>query len=407
MPIYNESKQAASFFVLFLITMALYLHSLVLSVVFSAFIQASTTIYERSLSDREETLRLAFASLQGPSGTDSAVQMVETRYIRRTLQILRPHYNAMKVDTLIGIVDSAHRNAIDYNTFRTTVPQALSATVRSAPSRPNLYSYIIESVGAVVAISNFVFVILLSSQGQATWFDGITLPVGFTITMLGFMELLARTNPCVPFRFTPTTKLNFIFDGLAALAVAVSCWGILRREIAVELMLTGRAIDMIRIMRFQRIFRDVIRRSSEVLPALGGPLALVISTHHVLVYIGMSMWGGAITVGTYGDLISPLYDLNNFNSYSEVSAFISRCLQCMQLSMYSLISTVSILGTGDHVPNSHCQRLACHSCCVPPSHQISTPFFRLLLLHFRKLGECKCHAQLSGCILRRCFCGKN
>lgn len=78
----------------------------------------------------------------------------------------------------------------------------------------------------------------------------------------------------------------------------------------------GRAVDMIRVMRFFQIFRDVVRRSSDVVPALLGPIALVLTMLHIFVYIGMAFWGGAIEVGVL-DQITPLYDLNNFNSYLE------------------------------------------------------------------------------------------
>ena len=318
MPMYNESRKAAFFFILFDTTTILYLHSLVLSVVFQTYIQASTEIQERSSTEREEAIRLAFLSLQDPDDKEGAVRRVQTHNIRKTLRLVRPHYNAMKINALVEIVDPADNRVIDYPTFRTKIQQSLSASVRSTPSR-NLFAYVVEITAAVVAVTNFVYVILLTSEFQAHWFDIITLPAGFTITMLGVFELVARANPCNLYRFTPTTKLDATFDGLAALAAAVSCWGLLHRHLQLELMVTGRAIDMIRIMRFQRIFRDVVRRSGEVLPALAGPLALVVSTVHLFVYLGMSIWGGEIHVGAYEGLITPLYDLNNFNSYSEVS----------------------------------------------------------------------------------------
>lgn len=86
----------------------------------------------------------------------------------------------------------------------------------------------------------------------------------------------------------------------------------------VEYILMGRAVDMIRVMRFFQIFRDVVRRSSDVLPALLGPITLVLTMLHFFVYIGMAFWGGAIQVGELTeDEITPLYDLNNFNSYGE------------------------------------------------------------------------------------------
>lgn len=73
---------------------------------------------------------------------------------------------------------------------------------------------------------------------------------------------------------------------------------------------------MIRVMRFFQIFRDVVRRSSDVLPALLGPIILIATMLHVFVYIGIALWGGAIEVGKLKN-ITPLYDLNNFNSYME------------------------------------------------------------------------------------------
>ena len=76
---------------------------------------------------------------------------------------------------------------------------------------------------------------------------------------------------------------------------------------------------MIRIMRFFQIFRDVVRRSADVLPALAGPIVIVLSTIHVFVYFGIVLWGGAIDVAVLSenDQITPLYYLNNFNSYPE------------------------------------------------------------------------------------------
>ena len=115
------------------------------------------------------------------------------------------------------------------------------------------------------------------------------------------------------------TKLNPTFDGIAAVAAATSLYGLIHYKYRVELLLTGRAIDMVRIMRFQKIFRDVIRRSGEIMPALVGPFSMLVATNHFFVYIGMALWGGAIEVGTYEN-ITPRYDLNNFNSYWEVSS---------------------------------------------------------------------------------------
>ena len=76
---------------------------------------------------------------------------------------------------------------------------------------------------------------------------------------------------------------------------------------------------MIRMMRFSQIFRDVVRRSADVLPAMAGPVILVLTTVHTFVCLGIALWGGAIDpeeFATFNDL-TPLYYLNNFNSYTE------------------------------------------------------------------------------------------
>jgi two pore calcium channel protein len=90
-------------------------------------------------------------------------------------------------------------------------------------------------------------------------------------------------------------------------------------ESEIDYLLMGRAIDMIRVMRFFQIFRDVIRRSADVLPAMRGPIVLVVTIVHVFVYLGIGLWGGAIDVESLAQnkSITPLYYLNNFNSYAE------------------------------------------------------------------------------------------
>ncbi len=70
-------------------------------------------------------------------------------------------------------------------------------------------------------------------------------------------------------------------------------------------------------MRFFKMFRDIVRRSADVIPALAGPLILVITALHMFTYLGMALWGGAVQVGQHEGEIEHLYDLNNFNSYEE------------------------------------------------------------------------------------------
>lgn len=322
---YNESRTAAFFFVLFVTTSTFYLHSLVLSVVFQTYIQASTEIHERSILDREEAIELAFDSLQSVSDIEFDEEeeygrLVGLAILEKVLRKMRPHYNAMKIHALLEILDPTGQRIIDFPTFRTKIRQALNTSIRSTPSKTP-FAFLIELVAALVAVSNFIYVILLTSEFEADWFDFITFPAGFLITLLGVLELLVRFNPFRILDYAPTTRLNSTFDGLAAVAATISCYGIYRHFTAgrytIELLLTGRAIDLIRVMRFFQIFRDVVHRSAVVFPALAGPVALVVSTHHLFVYSGMAIWGGAIQVGEHEGEITPLYDLNNFNSYWE------------------------------------------------------------------------------------------
>lgn len=90
---YQESRRNAVFFVFFIIVGFFYLHSLVLSVVFSTYIHAASDIHERSLSVREEAIRRAFLALR----RDDVSEYISASSIRKTLQLVRPHYSTMKV----------------------------------------------------------------------------------------------------------------------------------------------------------------------------------------------------------------------------------------------------------------------------------------------------------------------
>ena len=316
MIIYQESKFAAIFFIIFIVTVVFYLHSLVLSVVFSTYVQAAADIHERSSTDREDAIQMAFVALQQQSKRN----VVDISLVRDTLRILRPHYNAMKINALVEIVDPADQRIVDFGTFRTKIRQALNASIRTARSATALAT-LVELIAVCIAIVNFCYVIMVSSTFSATWFDSFQETAGSIITVVAGFELLVRFNPLRIPDFTPLTRLNATFDGIALLAVLVSVAGIIFYTVghddALKYILIGRALDMIRIMRFFQVFRDVVRRSSDVMPALRGPIILVVTTLHVFVYVGMALWGGSVHVGQHFGEITYLYDLNNFNSYAE------------------------------------------------------------------------------------------
>ena len=327
MPIYQDSKVSALFFIFFIVTTVFYLHSLVLSVVFQTYIQAASDIHERNASDKEDAVYLAFLALlnrdqksTSSRATNSEDMYVDIRSVRQTLKILRPHYSSMKINALVEIVDPAGQGTVDYTTFRTKIRQALNASIRTARNASGL-AMGVELVAAVVAITNFIYVLLVSSVFNPQWFEAIQVNVGSVITLAAAAELLIRFNPFRIPDFTPLTRLNATFDGSAVVAAVISFVGIIsyldKRSFALEYILMGRALDMIRILRLFPIFRDICRRTSDVLPALMGPLILVLSTVHIFTYAGMTIWGGAVIVGQHPNEIQALYDLNNFNSYQE------------------------------------------------------------------------------------------
>ena len=323
MPMYQASKTAAFFFIFFIVTAVFYLHSLVLSVVFQTYVHAATEIHQRSATDREDAVELAYTALkyhQSRLSKSSRRDVIGVDLVRETLGLVRPHYNVLKINALVEIVAPSNQATVDYPIFRTKIRHALNASIRTARSASPM-AMTAELVAVLVAVLNFCYVIMVSSEFENDWFNATQEYIGCGITFVAGFELLIRFNPFRIPDFTPLTRLNTTFDGLALLAACVSCSGMLMfvtgHKRAIEYILFGRAIDMIRIMRFFQIFRDIVRRSSDVFPALLGPVILVVTTLHIFVYAGMALWGGAITVGTYGDRITPLYDLNNFNSYQE------------------------------------------------------------------------------------------
>ena len=329
MPMYEENKLSALFFIFFIVSAVFYLHSLVLSVVFSTYIQAAGRIHERSATDREDAVELAFVALQQQQHVftqgkfsqqeDEHRHDVDIVLVGEALCLVRPHYNAMKINALLEIVDPTNKLYVNYTTFRTKIRQALNASIRT-PRNASTLAMTVELVAVAVAIINFSYVILVSSTFDHEWFNAVQERVGIVITLVAGFEVVIRFNPLRIPGFTPLTRLNATFDGLALAAAFISSVGIVRwllRWDALEYILIGRAVDMTRVMRFFQIFRDVVRRSTDVLPALAGPIILVITTLHIFVYVGMALWGGAIHVGSHAGEIEYLYDLNNFNSYQE------------------------------------------------------------------------------------------
>lgn len=91
-----------------------------------------------------------------------------------------------------------------------------------------------------------------------------------------------------------------------------------------------------------------MKRSSEVIPTLLGPILLIISVMHIFTYLGMFIWGGKVVCGANPDL-TPYYDLNNFNTY--LSGVIT-LFQVLVVNDWHAIALVFILPAGHTVTNA-------------------------------------------------------
>jgi len=222
-PVYNEQRSSVLFFVPFIIICVFYLHSLVLSVVFQTYIQAMGTVRDRASADRDEALKLAFLALQPTNESEGLTEMVNVSHIRVVLRKIRPHYSSTKIDALIQIVDPSSVGTLDFSTFRSHVPKALHASLRSA--RQGMQnSLMMKSLATFVAIINLCYVLILSSALQSDWWEVVVLPAGAIIVSLCVFEIMLRLCLC-HFSCMPTTAMHGFLDAMAALAGAISIYG--------------------------------------------------------------------------------------------------------------------------------------------------------------------------------------
>jgi hypothetical protein len=317
---------------------------------------------ERAAADRQESMKLAYLALKPVNRIrieeeeDDDVDdhddshghgtSVESAKVRQVIQLLRPHYSCEKIDILMQIVDPNRNGMIEYSDFRARMPIVLRTSLRSA--RPtSRHSMVLGSLTLGVAVSNMCYVLLFSSSPlEFVLLSNLIFPMGTIITLVGLLEVITRLRPCVFLSSLPTVR-HIVLDTLSIIAGIVSIIGIISHAMkdskGLQWLLLGRAIgksilhdtffheilnlsyllhcppfflqDMIRVMRLSSIFRSIVKRSGEVLPAIVGPLALVLTSLHIFTYSGMVLWGGAVSVGAHNDKVTPLYDLNNFNDY--------------------------------------------------------------------------------------------
>ena len=244
-----------------------YLHSLVLSVVFQSYMDGMAAIREHSALDREKNLQLAYEAL-------SDLDKAPTTRIRGALGLLREHYSVTKVNVLMQTVDPINSGSIDYNTFRVKIPKALNLSVHSVRPRNNL-SRLLEILAIAVALVNLLYVFLASSSYSSWWWDVAVVPVGFIITLVCLVELVARLVVVKILRAADVEngKPNSTFDGLALVAaitsmVGLALHGTTEYKRALDCVFTGRAIDMIRCLRLNEEARGIGERMANSIPSL-------------------------------------------------------------------------------------------------------------------------------------------
>jgi hypothetical protein len=248
MPAYNQSRWNAVFFVTFIVVGVFYLHSLVLSVVFQVFIQSATEIHRRSAFDKEQSLRLAFLAMK--TSSDQALNSVSStkstfvspRVIRATLPLLRPHYNPLKLKVLMNMVMPEILESqtdikedmgypLRYSQFRNRIRQALASSVRVTRNHTPL-GFAVEVLGACCSICNLVYVILITSKCNASWFVNSEYLLGSLLTLVTLLGALLRYNPIkFAYRLEPLSRLNAILDGTGTLGALISLLGKLKSGI--------------------------------------------------------------------------------------------------------------------------------------------------------------------------------
>jgi hypothetical protein len=295
MPAYEKSQWNAIFFIMFIIISVFYLHSLVLSVVFQVFISSASDVHKQAAVDRDQSMRLAFLALASVGGTTTNIDnnnniddpsrnhssctldtsttskgqdafVVDPTVIHETLQLLRPHYSALKLKILMDIIvpetDSIDRDdnkynhdtrnssisydgttsyrridippplngnkQMEYEVFRRRIRDALGCSIR-ATRTPTTVGLAVETFSVVVVVLNFIYVILLTSSiYDANWIQESEVIVASLITCLALLEVSIRYNPLnVTCHANPISRLNTVLDGTALLGGLLSFFGTL------------------------------------------------------------------------------------------------------------------------------------------------------------------------------------
>jgi hypothetical protein len=97
------------------------------------------------------------------------------------------------------------------------------------------------------------------------------------------------------------------------LGLLLRFYGIQMDQLSIALLVTGRVIDLLRVLRLFSQHREIARRTKQAWLCATGPLVLLVAAMHCIVHVGVALWRNLIVVGsTQG--IETFYDVQNFNS---------------------------------------------------------------------------------------------
>ncbi len=201
-------------------------------------------------------MKSAFNALVSKDNLESGLRqdcedrVAEVAKIRQVIAAVRPHYDHSKIDALMKIIDPDNNGrGVTFRDFQDGIQKILLMSLRSA-RRESRESILLSSLTFFVAISNLVYVLLLSSPFEFLQLSELIFPVGTMIGFLGLAEVIIRLRPCSCLS-TLSTARHSMLDGLAIFAALISLTGstmhIVNESKGLQWLLFGRAVGEFRV----------------------------------------------------------------------------------------------------------------------------------------------------------------
>ena len=114
-------------------------------------------------------------------------------------------------------MDTKRQGYIDFNTFRTRLPNALNLSL-SSKRAPHSFSPIIDALAVFIAVMNLFYVVYFSYNKESSTLSIPAMRWGFLITIISISDLGIRS-------LLPYIKFDTAFDSLACIACLLSIIG--------------------------------------------------------------------------------------------------------------------------------------------------------------------------------------